>query len=250
MTPDSGAQRCVVRNRLAREVEGLSERDGSDAGDVRRTPAGRPVGGERFNRPSTRGRRRRRPRSSAAHRRFTVRARCCVVPPGCGMCGRGSGPPSARAERPWNTWVRTRSAPRIRIVTRLRPAHPVCGWTRRRFGSWPGIVMRHGWLWLRMVVSWCWKLSFSGNRVSDSGRCRIDALDDVVFGFGLVSSFRRRAAGRACSGGRTAGCSSSSQRAGWRPAAATQDARPGAATLPTAGVRGSASSSSSSTRVT
>ena len=33
----------------------------------------------------------------------------------------------ASAEAPWNTWVRTRSAPRIWIVTRFRPAHPVSG---------------------------------------------------------------------------------------------------------------------------
>ena len=38
---------------------------------------------------------------------------------------------SARAEAPWNTWVRTRSAPRIWIVTRFRPAHPVSGGMRR-----------------------------------------------------------------------------------------------------------------------
>ena len=29
-------------------------------------------------------------------------------------------------------------------MTRLRPAHAVCGWTRRRFGSWPGIVTQQG----------------------------------------------------------------------------------------------------------
>ena len=123
---------------------------------------------------------------------------------------------SARAEGPWNTWVRTRSAPRIRIVTRLRPAQPVCGWTRRAAPVWivAGdcdaarlVVVAHGRLLVLEVVVF-------GNRVSDSGRCRIDALDDVVFRFGLASSFRRRAAGRVCSRGRAAGCSSSSQPAG------------------------------------
>ena len=69
------------------------------------------------------------------------------------------------------------------------------------------VVVAHGRLLVLEVVVF-------GNRVSDSGRCRIDALDDVVFRFGLASSFRRRAAGRVCSRGRAAGCSSSSQPAG------------------------------------